>query len=466
MVQHETCMTKNNNKRRWVTMAPSCSLVLAGLSFVSMGAFGQSGSPAPGGISGVEGRRLGPSSTVSRDKKPSLVMPKYLELLQDRELLRRFPNDVSGENGSLPIFATRSGLSRSVPRSYPPAQVTPTGDDGISQGPVVRELGKQAGMTDSQVAAALAGTGANRRTDCSIDVVEELNHSRTLVANSAGNGEGFVIGPDERLARYLREKTRETGGAAIALQRFEVAWRRVLSACFRPPTGLPQFEAIRSRIGAFQGPGDSLPWCTGLLLADGVILSARHCFFDSESGLFRSAATAEGVQFKLADESAALPVALSQFDQRGATFNYWDDQILVQVPKSGKLYPALTKSSSLVALGDSPIAWQNRTELMVFGIVPLARALNPTDYPSGLAAPRVEGCYVAFKGSDCVTHMCSVVPGASGSSIFTADTGRWVGLHIGPEDKYKCSPLVGSFTTNIAATELNAEIRIYFNEAK
>lgn len=342
-------------------------------------------------------------------------------------------------------------------------QVIPPGEKPGTQGDALDLIGRPE-VPATILSAAVARLRANDQTTCTREIVRELDDAQRLVRNTSVDS--VPIEADDRLFRFLHKLAgaeNETATSRPALQRLEGAWRSVLANCFTAPETRPLFAQLSGRIGAFSVPG-SAPFCSGTLLENGKILTARHCFIEEHTGQL-IARNVKQLSFALADGSAVLDITpgFSPTDQK--SYQLLGDWIVVAAPTLDKPLPKLPVAQELVAFPEAALARTHPTSLEVFAAVPLARTLDPVRFPSSIVGYHLPGCYVVFKQASCITHMCSVVPGGSGASLFTTsgDRPQWVGIHVGPETTVGGSCSNRSTSTNMALRG-NAQIRTFFSE--
>lgn len=345
-------------------------------------------------------------------------------------------------------------------------QVVPPGDEPGTQGSTIRKIVKNSGMKPGAASAAAASVGATATSPCNRQVVEELASAQRGV--SALPVDLTDIPPDERLYRLLTghgSAARETQASRAALKQLEGAWRSMLEKCFSAPSDRPLFSHLAGRIGAFAVPGRA-PFCTGTILENGKILTARHCFFDYRDGRLVTQ-NVQGLVFALADGSSTLEIpATGALSSAGPPFDATRDWIVIDAPQLQNAPARLPRAGALLAFPEAAFAGEQPTALELFSVLPLAGVLDRVRFPKSIVGFSLPGCYATFKQDACLTHMCGVMPGGSGASLFLREAPQptWAGLHLGPE-----TPEDGSCSGNAElsanmALRGNAEINKHFGE--
>jgi V8-like Glu-specific endopeptidase len=401
-------------------------------------------------------------STKSPAELEQLLDPKEERLTTEQlqKLLRehRLNGDVQMLKSSSFIVP---GWKRRIEQTQ---QVIPGNEKG--GGPLNLALASLAleGRPGLSEAAAQKFANSADKTTCPSAVVARLFATKLAVKASSAKVEtdNQLNAEEQRLRRYLSTSKAdiskfEDAKSIEALQRFEAAWRDVLENCFASPHSFKSFETLKARIGTFVG-NDKVPFCTGLLVADGVVLTARHCFLDIDTSP-KSPYTR--VQFISADGKLAVNLDAEAAKTAAGPTHVWDDdQLLVSIPKQDiELLPIPLMADVQPFYADAP-----KTQLLLIAALPLARDLAADKFPSGFVISKQPNtCFVAFQGRKCLTHMCSVTPGSSGASIFSDEpTPKWLGIHVGPESKgNSCSPLGTDITSNYAIRNLKSELSSY-----
>jgi hypothetical protein len=363
------------------------------------------------------------------------------------------------QSENLSLFAVQISTARSQ-------RVVPPGDGPGSQGPTLVGIGTNSGLPHELAKETATRLGALQSASCAQEIVDGLDSAQRAVR--AVPVDDLDIPPDDRLYRWLlksRGAERETSLSISALAQLESAWKSMLSKCFAAPQTRPLFSKVAGRVGAFSAAGGP-PFCTGTLLEDGKILTARHCFFDFASGTLIEPHLKE-LTFLVADKSAVLtisPVALrasgtNRFDATG-------DWIVIDAPKLNKAIPKLGLARTFRDFSEAAKTKTTPTPLELFSVVPLASTLDPAKFPASIVGFPVAGCYVVFVQPQCITHMCGVVPGGSGASIFVDSSSEptWAALHIGPEtvDNGSCSATPEPVASNLGIRGVSA-IESYFH---
>lgn len=343
-------------------------------------------------------------------------------------------------------------------------QVIPGGEKSGSQGDAFNQIGKKAlpDLPSTKLSTLATQLKVNGLTSCSREIVIGLENAQGQVRNVPVDSINFP--PEDRLYRFLHKLPgfqAETENSIRALQLLASAWRSILANCFTTPTDQPLFSKLAGRIGAFSKP-ESAPFCSGTILEDGKVLTARHCFVD-KNNVTRNL---QDITFTLGDGSDVLNVTeLEVTPLNTIGFNISIDWIIVGVSKQGKNLPKFSAAKKLISVSEAIVSNQKPTPLEIFSLVPLAKTLDPIRYPTSIVGYKLPGCFVAFKKEHCVTHMCNAVPGGSGASLFapTDSDPLWVGIHIGAE-----TPNGGSCSNTHASTNMalrgNAQINKYFTE--
>ena len=344
-----------------------------------------------------------------------------------------------------------------------PERIVPTGDKGPSQGPLLNQIAIRRGWSPSDIKTAREGVGSSQNSACNADLVERLERDQRQVndisQNEAGNNIRQPAADDRlylRLTNPILSAKLERPEAVAALQALEATWRSVLAACFQRPDSGEHWAALKARVGAFQA-SIGAPVCSGLLIQDGSVLTARHCFFDFQTGAFVYPNTQQ-ITFMTADGGKRLSVDMAKLrSMDGSSFSYEREPFVVPVQQSGTPLSTISVEDKVVAFSDGPTAWKDRTLLVVYATVPLSGVLDPAAYPASVARPIAGGCYVLAQQATCIAHMCNVVPGSSGASLFSSGSvsPRLIGVHVGPEQVNQSCTSIPSSTANIAARAVN-----------
>jgi hypothetical protein len=384
----------------------------------------------------VQSERLAAPESLRTASRKKILAPPVTALSVEQRLKAAAAERMLSQghlDSALPFPRT---LQLAAPASISRSQrVVPPGDTPGSQGPTLVAVGTSSGLPEDVVKQAAARLGSLQKAACAVEIVDGLDAAQKSVR--ALPVDDLDVPADDRLYRWLLHRPgaeRETDSSIAALKNLEGAWKTMLTKCFAAPRNDPMFSKIAGRVGAFSA-GGSAPFCSGTLVEDGKILTARHCFFDFVQGSLIEPHTAK-LTFAVADGSAVLPIAASALRAISANpFDAANDWLIVDAPKLGKPIPKLGLATNFTDFVEAARANVTPTQLELFSVVPLASTLDPADFPESIVAFPVSGCYAVVVQPQCITHMCGVVPGGSGASIFSRSTGDplWAGLHIGPE---------------------------------
>jgi V8-like Glu-specific endopeptidase len=304
-------------------------------------------------------------------------------------------------------------------------------------GDVLDGIGTSKGLPTKAVVAAKSEL-ADLDSACTTSLLETLGSAQLEVTTTPLQPpmDSSSMGPDERLYRLLTEAGMPSGESAKSvskLRQLEVAWRSVLNACFVPPTQATNFKAVAERVGVFIVPNRP-PFCSGTLIADGFVLTARHCFYSKNASTPHEDLVSSLV-FSPADGSKPFKIDAKQFDKTEAFVDPLQDQLLIKVEVTGRPLPPLEQAGLLASFTDTKGDLQGVTQMFMFGAHPLARALDPTNYPNSIVGSSRPGCFPIFKTDQCFTHMCGAMPGTSGASMFTLHKSSifWAGQHSAAE---------------------------------
>lgn len=318
------------------------------------------------------------------------------------------------------------------------------------------------GMPEASVVRVIEKKAADK-TSCPMTVAVGLEDARRAVESEPPKvaPQNRLNEEEQRLRRYLRTPIQqraqyETEEGLRRLVKFEAAWRAALANCFDSPHNMPAFLNLKSRVGTFEG-SDNVSFCTGLLVADGVVLTARHCFAEvdvSAQGQYKK------VRFRTADDNLLEVDVGAAISTASPSYSWEEDQLLVPVSKRGMVLDPISRESDVEPFYST----EQTTSLLLVAALPLARDLAPDRFPTGFVISRQPNtCFVAFKQEGCITHMCSVTPGSSGASVFSNQaTPKWLGIHVGPESNLNsCSPMGGRVASNYAVRRFNSELAQY-----
>lgn len=362
-------------------------------------------------------------------KASDLTLTSYAGLIEQQLLLRPLLEPQDEDEGSRFLR-----LGRDMPH-----RVIPGGDGSGSLGSVLDGIRISKKLPAKAVLAAKAEL-ASADGACTTELFETLDATQRAVESLPllPPLDRSNMGPDDRLYRVLTNAEAPSGESAKSLSKLrqlEAAWRAVLGACFVPPTQIANFQAVADRVGAFIVP-NGRPLCSGTLMADGIVLTARHCFFPKKAVALQEELIASLV-FAPADGSPPLKLDVKQFDTEDSLNDPLMDQILVKVAVTGKPLRPFEQAGSLASFTETKGELLGVTKLFMFGAIPLARALDAVSYPHSIVGSARPGCFAVFKSEQCFTHMCSAMPGTSGASMFTLQENNvlWAGQHTAAEGK-------------------------------
>lgn len=179
-----------------------------------------------------------------------------------------------------------------------------------------------------------------------------------------------------------------------------------------------KMEAALSRTIGLLVDADGSPFCAGFRVAAGAIRTAKHCFYDRETGqrLWEPGT----VSFQLS--AGDLRVALSQdMPQDVAPYSAAEDSLVLLVPDLEKEPMPPISPSREVKVGE---------KLLLIGV-----SEHFSEKVRFLSDGDTEGCFVALKDANCFYHNCSAEEGFSGAPIFlpgTDESGalQIVGMHL------------------------------------
>lgn len=225
-------------------------------------------------------------------------------------------------------------------------------------------------------------------------------------------------------------------------------------ACFRSGSELPRSVFSRlAVVGKFSGNNLEQIVCMGVLLPDGRVATAKHCFFSrKEVEDFRSARDPS-------DRTEFLTVNFNQVisDFRlllpGVSSNALPFRVDDVQPATGGLnYHPNDPRSDLIILRVSGISIPNYgvinlpkqfAPMIVAGFYPgsdltsLRESVGTSDLPEELARQIVidntPGCFIVEIRNDCILHTCQTFGGFSGTPMFQNDGKKYPvsGLHLG-----------------------------------
>lgn len=370
------------------------------------------------------------------------------------------PSVPAGANGV--VFDFREEMRRRREQTQIPIGGEANGGGTLQV--TLKTIAERRNLDPQRILKIIEDKGADR-TSCSTAAVKAIEEARVSVAALPPlvRTSTLVNEEDQRLRRWLRSPASaslvERPASIPRLKRYEAAWRTLLSECFAPAESLPAFEHLKTRIGTFD-LGDSVPFCTGLLVADGKVMTARHCFVSLKGKPNFPEGTR--IAFRTADGFKPAYLIAQELNQLANVKYTWDaDQIVIDVDKRGIELDPLPMGNDVTPVY-SP---ERTTQLLFIGVLPLSLELDSDKFPSGLVTNRQPStCYVAHVDAGCMTHMCSATPGASGASLFTAEsTPRWLGVHVGPETKTdSCTGVGDSIYANLAVRRTSQELTKYF----
>lgn len=363
---------------------------------------------------------------INAHEPTSVTTPESME---QQLLLRQLREPQGQDKGAGHLRLLQNSTFRVVPGGNGPGSL-----ESVLNGISIKEVLPTMAVTATKAELAKADVA------CTTTLVETLEETQRGVEATPLEPPMDTSGtdPDERLYRLLSGTGMPSGESAKSLpklRQLEAAWRAVLSACFIPPSQLATFQTVAARVGVFIVPNRP-PFCSGTLMADGIVLTARHCFFrKGEATPQKDLVTS--LVFAPADGSLPLKLDAKQFDTAEAFDDTLQDQLLVKVAVTGKPQPLFEQAASLATLTETKGELLGVTQMFMFGANPLARVLDAASYPHSIVGSARPGCFAIFKNDQCFTHMCGVMPGASGASMFTLRQNRilWAGQHTAAEGK-------------------------------
>lgn len=358
---------------------------------------------------------------------------------------------------------------RLQPKHRDDGYVVPPGVEAGEQGATLRLLAAQDKISSTLSKKSITALGASNPGACTGTVVRELENAQDTVQALAIQWTGMphlaIPTPDERLYQYLKANkvTMESPAAVQALTQLETAWRSMLDKCFVSPSERGLFAAVSHRVGAFEALG-GLPFCTGTLLGDGNILTARHCFFDDAGDL--RAASILNLRFRTANGSSTLIPDIDALKKAPRQAMSPDtDWIVIKAPPGSTPLESLQATATLEQF-DATLKNGIPTPLEIFSVVPLAKTLDPKRFPESIAGHGMAGCYAVQTTPSCFTNMCAAVGGGSGASIFSSSNGqpRWAGMHLGRDGEYATCSAGGEQVYGNFALRATGEMKRYFSK--